>query len=79
MWQIEPLKGKYYGTRVVNTETDDLIEVWLSLKMGSQPSSREFENGWTPDYGFDHVETQESYETALKIVEKLNEISQTPS
>lgn len=78
MWYIEPLQGKYYGTRIVNTETDDLIEVWLTLKGEYKPSSRELENGWTPDYGFDHAETQESYETALKIVEKLNEISETP-
>ena len=73
MWSIRPLKGKYYGTILECSETDDIIEIWLSSDY--TPSERELADGWTPDKGFDHVESQLSYKTALKLLKALNEIS----
>ena len=77
MWVLAPLKGKYYGTKIFNEETGDVIEVWLSFKTYTQDevSEREKELGWGEDgeYYYDHVESQYSYEAALKIVKALNE------
>ena len=72
-WQIEPLKGKYYGTKIRNIETDELIEVWLNMEYDYKPSSREIADGWQPDWGYDHVELQRSYEAAKIICAALNE------
>lgn len=71
-WTIEPLKGKYYGTKIRNTKTDELIEVWLGFEGDYKPSSRELSNGWQPDYGYDHVELERSFEAAKIICEALN-------
>lgn len=70
-WKLEPLKGKYYGTRVINDWTGELIIVWLDLEY--KVSDRELEKGWQEDQGFDHVESQRSYEAAMIICEALNE------
>ena len=70
-WKLEPLKGKYYGTKVWNDETDELIEVWLSSVL--KASEREIEDGWEEEHGYDHVESQRSYEAAMIICEALNE------
>lgn len=71
MWYIEPLDGKYYGTRIVNDETDEVIEVWLDFDSASA-SVREIENGWEPDAGYDHVESARSYKAACVICDALN-------
>lgn len=77
MWMIKPLEGKYYGTKIVNWETDDIIEVWLPFKTYThdEVSEREKELGWGEDgdFYFDHVESKYSYEAAQKIVKALNE------
>lgn len=72
MWILGKLQGKYYGTRVINTETGDIIEVWLSMQQDYKASEREIEAGWTEEHGYDHVELQSSYEAAKKIVDALN-------
>ena len=73
MWVLKPLEGKYYGTKIVNWETGDEIEVWLTMGMGDyRASDRELENGWDSECGYDHVELQSSYEAAKKIVDALN-------
>lgn len=65
-WYIKPLIGKYYGTQVTNGEFT--IEVWT----GYTGRVSEREEGWTKDYGFDHVESDRDYKIACAIVEKLN-------
>lgn len=73
MAKVLPPKGKYYGTQI-ELLSGDTIEVWLSLKSaGYDASIREKANGWEPDDGFDHVETQESYEVASIIADTLTE------
>lgn len=64
-WELLPLQGKYYGSTVRIGEGE--VRVWQPLGTKYAPSIREIENGWTPEYGFDHVETQESFATALLI------------
>lgn len=61
-WSVLPLKGKYYGT-VVDLGRGK-VTVWLPLGEHYAASEREIAEGWEPDDGFDHVETQESYEAA---------------
>lgn len=79
-WTIEPLKGKYYGTKIVNNETDEVIEVWLGFIGNYTASEREKEQGWGQpdedgfvDIYYDHVELQRSYDAAIIICEALNE------
>jgi hypothetical protein len=68
-WNIEPLTGKYYGTRISN-DAGDLIVVWTN---GSCPvSERELEEGWEEEHGYDHVESQKDYEYAIAIRDALN-------
>lgn len=64
-WHIEPLNGKYYGTRVILG--NGVIEVWTSGSRPLEPSEREIADGWTPDFGFDHVESAEDYANACLI------------
>lgn len=72
-WKLEPLKGKYYGTRVINDWTGELIIIWLDLEDYGKVSIREIEDGWEEEHGYDHVESQRSYEAAMIICEALNE------
>jgi hypothetical protein len=67
-WFIEPLEGKYYGTKVSNGS--DLIEVWTGYT--GKVSQRELDGGWTEEYGFDHVESDKDYKLAYIICEALN-------
>jgi hypothetical protein len=62
-WTISPLWGKYYGTKVQLGKHE--ITVWTSEYQ--EASVREKENGWTPDYGMDHVEDIVSYANACLI------------
>lgn len=71
-WTIEPIKGKYYGTVVRNIETNELIVVWFPFGKTLVVSSRELDDGWTEDYGFDHVESERSYKAATIICKALN-------
>lgn len=74
IWKIKPLDGKYYGTKIENERTGELIEIWLPLGIGGyRASNREIEEGWCPDHGFDHTETQRTYDAAYIICNALNE------
>lgn len=65
-WNIRPLNGKYYGTKISVGENS--ITVWTpSYHAKPFASVREIENGWTPEDGQDHVEDVESYSNALLI------------
>jgi hypothetical protein len=72
-WFIEPLKGKYYGTRVTNG--DAVVEVWTGYT--GKVSQRELDDGWTEEYGFDHVESDKDYNIACVICEALNNMGET--
>jgi hypothetical protein len=67
-WYIEPLRGKYYGTKV--TDSERVISVWTGYT--GKVSERELAEGWTEDYGFDHVESDQDYKMALVIRDALN-------
>lgn len=74
MWKVEPLGGKYYGTRVSNG--DRFIDIWTGFDKYTpeEVSVREKAQGWGEDgdYYFDHVESQFDYDTAVQIAEMLN-------
>ncbi|MFN7883262.1 MAG: hypothetical protein ACK5PF_09650 [bacterium] len=64
-WRLRPLKGKYYGS-IIDIGAGSVC-VWQPVRLDYEASDREIADGWTPDYGFDHVESQESYEVARLI------------
>jgi hypothetical protein len=66
-WHVEPLNGKYYGTRVVLG--DHVLEVWTSDHFANPfASKREIELGWDPvEDGHDHIEDVRSYANACLI------------
>ncbi len=73
-WSVAPLKGKYYGTHVVDADGDEVAEFW---SCEGEPSDREkaaFGQDWTPvlwaDYCSDcHWESQVALAAALSFVE----------
>lgn len=76
--ELEPLRGKYYGSHVKLTGPNgesDLIEVWV---MGDhEPSERELADWDEGEYGpFEisdsHYETAFGYEVCKLIVEAIN-------
>jgi hypothetical protein len=67
-WCIEPLDGKYYGTKI--TKGRNCIEVWTGYT--GKVSQRELDDGWDEEYGFDHVESDRDYKLACIICEALN-------
>ena len=74
--EIEPIRGKYYETSIhVEVSYEGRTSTFRIdiCGSGSTPSDREIEHGWEPDYGIDHVESQEAYLLAQKIVETLTE------
>lgn len=75
-WSIAPLKGKYYGTDVIDANGDDVCRIWV---MGDYtPSPRELEQlgGIDPvDYFCDtHFESMASYSIASLIVYEANKV-----
>lgn len=73
-WTVGELRGKYYGTKV-QFAGDTVFTIWYP-DHSAEPfaSEREIAKGWTPDDGHDHVEDQQSYNTAKLIVDYLNSI-----
>lgn len=70
---LEPLEGKYYET-VILVDLGNHRGLRISIGgWGGEASEREKKNGWEPDYGMDHVETQDAYEVAKKIVKLLED------
>lgn len=73
MATIAPLSGKYYGTKIV-LKNGESFHIWLqNNSLLSRVSEREIARGWSPDYGFDHVETEENYKIAKICAEALTE------
>ena len=77
MWILEPLKSKYYSTKVIDTKTDAVVDIYIPFRNFTEDevSEREKEDGWGLDdeLYYDHVESQASYEAAKKIVKALND------
>jgi hypothetical protein len=67
-WYISPLVGKYYGTKISDGERE--ITVWNGYT--GTVSEREIADGWTEEYGFDHVESDQDYKIAKVICDALN-------
>ena len=67
-WIIQPLSGKYYGTLV--TDGVKSLVIWTGYT--GKVSEREIAEGWTDDYGFDHVESDRDYKIACVICDALN-------
>jgi len=76
--ELEPLQGKYYGSRITLTGPDgatDGIEVWV---MGDhEPSERELADWDEAEYGpyeisDSHYETRMGYAICNLIVEAIN-------
>lgn len=73
-WTVGELKGKYYGTKV-QFDGDTVFTIWYPDHFAEPfASEREIAKGWTPDDGHDHIEDQQSYNTAKLIVDYLNSI-----
>lgn len=76
-FSVAPLKGKYYGTTVLDAAGTPVLSFWMND--GSYPSQREKDkfSGWTPerwsDYCCDsHWESALSLGVARCVVEHLN-------
>ena len=73
--ELHPLKGKFYSTEISAgfvDETGNHGSMYIEISgYHSQPSEREVEKGWEPDWGMDHVEGQAQYEIAKAIVDML--------
>jgi len=67
-WKIDPLEGKYYGTKIVASEGGGNLTLWAFgdiFHEGYTASEREKEKGWDPkEEGYDHVEMEQDYEDA---------------
>lgn len=74
--RLEPLSSKHYSTDItVKTgngwdKSGPTFTISLS-GMGTKPSVREYEKGYGPDDGMNHVESEELYELATIILEAL--------
>lgn len=72
---IKPLSWKHYETELVVEVYDQFgfsNDVSISISGDyPAPSQRELDNGWEPDDGMDHVETEAEYVVALIIKEAL--------
>lgn len=69
---LEELRGKYYSTEIVAyTEGHDPTYISIVGYGNGKPSQRELDRGYNEDYGMDHVESDSSYQVALKILEAL--------
>lgn len=68
--ELEPLRSKWYSTKIEVVAEGKLFSIEVR-GAGSSPSPREYENGYLPDEGMDHVESDEVYRMALVIMEAL--------
>ena len=69
--ELQPLPSKHYETSVV-VRIDGLHFTINICGYGLTPSQREIDNGWEPDYGMNHVESEEHLFLAQKIMEALS-------
>lgn len=81
-FSLEPLRGKHYGTRVLDAEGTEVTKIWTAE---GEPSVREkaaFTN-WTPERWNDvvmdgHWECAADYEMAVAFIESANALMPTP-
>lgn len=68
--KLEHLKGKHYSTQITLEVNGRGFLISLAGS-GTKPSKRELAYGWEPDYGMDHVESEEHFYLASLILMKL--------
>ena len=79
MWEVKPLEGKYYETFIENKRTGEFVKVpSFLIDMHYIASDREKADGWEPTWGYDHTETQRTYEIAQVIARALNSYDGIP-
>lgn len=67
-WRLGDLDRKYYGTRVLDAEGNEVCKFWLQ---GDEPSERE--DRFDDDGPYDsHWENVESYDLAKLVVDAVN-------
>lgn len=71
MLRLLPLKGKYYGTWIVDDQGNEIAEIWLTARNehDSVPSPREEPDMEVHD---SHYENQRTYNVASKLVLAFN-------
>jgi len=80
-FKLKPLRSKYYSTELivwVGRNSWDKVGVPMRVSIsgaGSCPSTREYERGYDPDEGMDHVESEEAYQLVKIIMEALRKHS----
>lgn len=67
--EIKPLKSKHYSTDINVVFSDGSFCGVSVFGEGFYPSERELLNGWEPEDGLNHVETDVVYEVA-QVIEK---------
>lgn len=77
-WSVAPLDGKYYGTRILDADGEEVAEFW-DHSTASHPSEREKASfgDWTEEKWADYVcdshwESERDYLRAKAIVEAMN-------
>lgn len=70
--EIQPLESKHYETCLI-VEVDRRPFKVSICGYGPKPSQREIDNGWEPEYGMDHVESEEHLFLAHKIMGALSD------
>lgn len=68
--ELLPLPSKHYSTEVEVYVNNRYFRVDV-CGYGPKPSKRELDNGWIPEYGMDHVESEEHLFLANLIKEAL--------
>lgn len=69
---LKPLPNKHYSTDLTVTfDSGETFDVEIS-GYGSTPSQREVDNGWEPDFGMNHVESEGHLFLAQKIKETFS-------
>ena len=69
--ELQPLPSKHYETSLI-VEVDGRPFKVSICGSGSKPSEREILALWEPEFGMDHVESEEHLFLARKIVEALS-------
>ena len=72
--ELQPLPNKHYETSLIVEVEGRTFKVSI-CGYGPTPSQREIDNGWQPDHGMDHVESEEHLFLAQKIMEALSNAS----
>jgi len=75
--KLKELPSKHYSTEIEVEvggngwdEGGTMFRIYI-CGSGTEPSLREYEKGYYPDDGMDHVESEEHYKLAMIIMEAL--------